>query len=342
MLNTLPIIAVVTRETRLEGLKARYATTSAATFRLKQAVGHEVELRKRRIAKMGRKLDKEQEQVVMAAAMDLAEESEYESEDEAYQRSVGRLMKELDLGYPLKKVDRTFVPNFDFGRCVLVVVTGPDGLVANTAKYVGELPIVAVNPDPARNDGVLLPFEIGDARKAVRRVLDERVKTREITLAEVNTNDGQRMLAFNDFFVGCSSHVSARYTIEAESHIESQSSSGVLVSTGAGSTGWLSSLFNMTAGFCRFAGRAEPEPVRMSWEDRRLMWAVREPFRSKHSSADLVAGILEEANELVIGSQMPTSGVIFSDGIEADFLEFNSGSIARFTVSKQRARLVVG
>ena len=116
----------------------------------------------------------------------------------------------------------------------------------------------------------------------------------------------------------------------------------MLVSTGAGSTGWLSSLFNMTAGFCRFAGERPPEPVTLQWEDRRLMWAVREPFRSKHSSADLVAGMLDERSELVIGSQMPDSGVIFSDGIESDFLEFNSGSIARFTVSKQRARLVVG
>jgi hypothetical protein len=79
----------------------------------------------------------------------------------------------------------------------------------------------------------------------------------------------------------------------------------------------------------------------MNWEDRQLLWAVREPFRSKHSSADLVAGLLNEGSELVIGSQMPTSGVIFSDGVETDYLEFNSGSIARFTVSKQRARLVV-
>jgi hypothetical protein len=342
MHNALPIIAVVTRETRLEGLKARWATASAAAFRLQQAVGHEVELRKQRLVRRGQRLRKEDEDNLLMEVAALADESEYESEDEAYQRSVARLLKELDLGYPVKQIDRTFVPNFDFGRCVLVVVIGPDGLVANTAKYVGDLPIVAVNPDPARNDGVLLPFAISAARSAVRRVLERKAKTREVTLAEVNLNDGQRMLAFNDFFVGCASHVSARYTIEAQLRTESQSSSGVLVSTGAGSTGWLSSLFNMTAGFCRFAGRAEPEPVTMRWEDRRLMWAVREPFRSKHSSADLVAGILEEQNELVIGSQMPASGVIFSDGIEADFLEFNSGSIARFTVSKQRARLVVG
>ncbi len=342
-MNTLPIIALVTRETRLEGLKARWATASAAAFRLQQAVDQEVEVRRKRRAMRGHsEADESADSMLMEVAGAFADEEEYESEDSNYQRAVRQLMQELDLGYPVKKIDRTFLPNFDFGRCVLVVVIGPDGLVANTAKYVGDLPIVAVNPDPARNDGVLLPFEIDAARSAVRRVLDRKAKTREVTLAEVNLNDGQRMLAFNDFFIGCSSHVSARYTIEAEAQIESQSSSGVLISTGAGSTGWMSSLFNMTAGFCRFAGRVEPEPVTMRWEDRRQMWAVREPFRSKHSSADLVAGILAEHNELVIGSQMPTSGIIFSDGVEADFLEFNSGSIARFTVSKQRARLVVG
>src|SRR6185436_822502 len=123
---------------------------------------------------------------------------------------------ELDFGHPVKQIDRTFLPNFDFGRCMLVVVLGQDGLVANTAKYVGDLPIVAINPDPARNDGVLLPFQIADARRVVRRVLDRKQTSREITLAEVNTNDGQRMLAFNDFFIGCASHVSARYTIEAD------------------------------------------------------------------------------------------------------------------------------
>jgi hypothetical protein len=341
MRTLLPIIAVVTRETRLEGLKARWATASAAAFRLQQAVGQEIEVRRQRRAKAGYAGDESADSMLMEVAGEFADEEEYESEDRNYQHAVRQLMGELDLGYPVKKIDRTFLPNFDFGRCVLVVVIGPDGLVANTAKYVGNLPIVAVNPDPVRNDGVLLPFEIAGARSAVRRVLDNKAKTREVTLAEVNLNDGQRMLAFNDFFIGCSTHVSARYTIEAGSQLESQSSSGVLVSTGAGSTGWLSSLFNMTAGICRFGGGHEPHPVTMRWEDRRLMWAVREPFRSRHSSADLVAGFLDEGSELVIGSQMPTSGVIFSDGVESDFLEFSSGSIARFAVSKQRARLVV-
>jgi hypothetical protein len=238
-------------------------------------------------------------------------------------------------------VDRNFLPNFDFLRCLAVVVIGQDGLVANTAKYVGNRPIIGVNPDPTRNDGVLLPFEVLEARKAVLRAIDDKADTRDVTLAEVNTNDGQRMLAFNDFFVGASSHVSARYTLEAGGRSEPQSSSGILISTGAGSTGWLSSLFNMNDGFSRAFGSGGAKRVQLDWEDRRLVWAVREPFRSQHSGADLVAGVLERDEELVIGSQMPSRGVIFTDGVEDDFLEFSSGTIARFSVASQCARLVV-
>jgi NAD kinase len=341
MSQSLPIIAVVTRETRLEGLKARWATARAAAFRLQQAVGHEVELRRARALSKGRKMAATELREVESDAAALLSEEAIESEDEVYQRTVQQLLQDLEIGFPVKRLDRTFLPNFDFGRCVLVVVIGQDGLVANTAKYVGGLPIIGVNPDPARYDGVLLPFHVHQARGAVRRTLDKKSPLREVTLAEVNTNDGQRMLAFNDFFIGASSHVSARYTLEVAGRSEPQSSSGVLVSTGAGSTGWLSSLFNMTAGFCRLSGGDAPEPVAMPWNDTRLMWAVREPFRSRHSSADLVAGLLAEDEELVIGSQMPQHGVIFSDGVESDFLEFNSGTIARVSASKQRARLVV-
>lgn len=249
----------------------------------------------------------------------------------------------------------------DFGRCLAVVVIGQDGLVANTAKYAGDLPIIGVNPDPARNDGVLLPFKVSEARSALRRAIDEQASINEVTLAEVNTNDGQRMLAFNDFFIGAASHVSARYTLDTGMGSEQQSSSGVIISTGAGSTGWLSSLFNMTAGISRLmedsrvslrgdttkadAPFAEPNATigfQLAWDDRRLVWVVREPFRSKQSSVDQVAGFLDEAGELVIGSQMPTGGVIFSDSVETDYLEFSSGMIARFLVSPQRAGLVVG
>jgi len=242
-------------------------------------------------------------------------------------------------------VDRGFVPNFVFGPNDIVVTVGQDGLVANTAKYALQLPIVAVNPDPKRIDGILLPFAVDGARSAVRRVLESKASFRSVTLAEAVLPAGQRMLAFNDLFIGTRSHVSARYRIKLQRRSEPQSSSGVLVSTGAGSTGWLSSVFNMAAGLAQIAGEkqrsAAVQPVRLKWEDPRLAFVVREPFVSKHSGASIVAGMIEPRQELILESLMPSDGVIFSDGVEADFLQFNSGTVARIRAAREKARLVV-
>ncbi|MEL7497874.1 MAG: hypothetical protein AAFN77_09705 [Planctomycetota bacterium] len=333
----LPVIAVVTRETRLQHLKSRWVTFKQAAFRLSNAASNELE-RRRQSMKTG-SFDEVRENMLADAH---ADDDDFLFEDNNYQQAVMDLNDDLDLGYPVTQVNRQHVANFDFGRCLAVVVIGQDGLVANTAKYVGDLPIIGINPDPTRHDGVLLPFSVGDARRMVQRVIKNSYQTKSVTLAEVNTNDGQRMLAFNDFYVGAKSHVSARYTLEYDGEVESQSSSGVLVATGAGSTGWLSSVFNMFHGMQRFFGQQAPSSsVQMNWSDGQLFWAVREPFISRHSSAGMTAGFLNQGNELVIGSQMGTEGVIFSDGIESDYIEFNAGTIARFSVSRQKAHLVV-
>ena len=334
MRDTRPTLVVVTRPTRLQGLKERWVTARAAKFLIKAA--HDVEQERRG----GQNKTAARDAVATLAAAE-ADFGDYEEEDATYQRAREQLARDLDFGLPVKFVDRSYVPNYDFWNCAVVIVLGQDGLVANTAKYVGELPIVAVNPDPKRFDGVLLPFRVSDARTAVGRVLEQRFRFRSVTLAEAMLNDGQRLLAFNDFFAGSRTHVSARYTIEAAGLREPQSSSGVLITTGAGSTGWMSSVFNMVSGVARLLDKEIAGTMRLEWDARRLIWAVREPFESKHSSTRLVAGLLDAPEELIIESLMPTDGVIFSDGIESDFLQFTSGTIARIGVSKQQARLVV-
>jgi NAD kinase len=324
-----PGIAVVTRKTRMEGLLERWTTRPAAKFRLVQA----------KVGELMRVGKADQQAAAQAAQV---EYEDLDREDLVYHETLTRLRSELDFDVPVQYVDRSFLPNLDFARYVVVVVVGQDGLVANAAKYVGNVPIVAVNPDPARFDGILLPFQLSQARTAVSRVLNQQSRLRNVTLAEVNLEDGQRLLAFNDLFVGCSSHVSARYTIKVDRHrSESQSSSGMIVATGAGSTGWLSSVFNMAGGIARSLGGPLTPPPRMKWEDRQLAWAVREPFVSKTSQAELVFGMLKEGAELVVESQMASGGVIFSDGVESDFLQFNGASIARIRVAQQVARLVV-
>jgi len=236
---------------------------------------------------------------------------------------------------------RSLFPTYLFTKNDVVVTLGQDGLVANTAKYVGGQPIVAVNPDPERIDGILLPFSLDQLPAHLAGAISGRARIRSITLAEARLDDKQRLLAFNDLFVGAQSHVSARYRVGYADSTESQSSSGIIISTGAGSTGWLSSIFNQTSGVLSFLGGAPVAPVRLDWEAEKLLFVVREPFASRHSKAGIVAGTLTPGQPLRIESQMPTGGVIFSDGVEADRLEFNSGAIATIGIAPEKANLVV-
>ena len=77
------------------------------------------------------------------------------------------------------------------------------------------------------------------------------------------------------------------------------------------------------------------------WDSPQLQFAVREPFPSRASSTNLVYGCIEANQPLHLTSLMPENGVIFSDGIEADFLAFNAGVKAVIGLAEKRGRLVV-
>lgn len=322
-------LVLVTRKTRLDGLIERFNTRGQAKFYLQQA------------------------------GLDFAD---YEREHDAYSRSLEKTRGQVEgLGLKLQLLDRAVVPTYLFAPTDLVVALGQDGLVANTAKYVGAQPLIGVNPDVERFDGVLLPFRVEQVKRAVEATLAGKAKLREVTLAEAVLSDGQRLLGFNDLFIGARTHVSAHYRLrvthpkppasskkvfEKLRHDEGQvwvrhSSSGVIVSTGAGSTGWLSSVCAMASAVAGALGGKAVDRVSMRWEDPRLFYVVREPFASRHSSAEGAVGFLEKSARLELESLMPSGGVIFSDGMEEDALSFTSGLVARIGPAAQRARLVV-
>ncbi len=269
---------------------------------------------------------------------------EYDREHETYMNAVRTLRRQLEGQVPkMQVIERGFLPNFIFTPQDLVVTIGRDGLVVNTAKYLSGQPIIAVNPDPGRIDGILLPFSPQKAKQAVGRVLEDQANYHSITMAEVALNDGQHLLAFNDFYLGQRTHLSSRYSVTYRQRTERHSSSGVLVITGAGSTGWFSSMQNMAASVSRLLlkDKAPDLPrLRLSWDDRHLVFVVREPFLSKASKINLTAGLLEPGEELRFESHMPENGVIFSDGVEADALAFNAGSVATVRAAERQTKLV--
>ncbi|TGL77200.1 NAD(+)/NADH kinase [Leptospira yasudae] len=265
---------------------------------------------------------------------------DYEAEHEVFHESLDLVQKRISKKIKSKIVERVYVPSFLFSQKNVIVTIGQDGLVANTAKYSKGVPIVAVNPDKERYDGVLLPFDKDNFMHAVENVMGGNFTSKTVRFAEAKLNDGQRLLAFNDLFIGPSSHTSARYKISYNQNLEEQSSSGIIVSTPAGSTGWLSSIFNMAYGV---TGLFEKELTlkRPALQEDQLLFAVREPFQSVRTQIGITAGVLTEKFPLTIESLMPAGGVIFSDGIESDYLRFNSGSIATIGVSSESATLVV-
>ena len=314
-------IVLVTRETRLEELKARFNTVSQARFYVEQLGGNF---------------------------------SDYENEDAAYQSAVGQAQENISQLGRLQVVHRKFLPNFMFGREDIVVVVGQDGLVANTLKYLDGQALIGVNPEPKRYDGLLLPFAVGDLAKIVPELLRAQRPLKSVTMAKASLNNGQTIYAVNDLFIGPKSHGSARYTIKLGEQQERHSSSGVIVSTGLGSTGlgstgWFTSLITganaVAEAFGSQRGARKTPPVlatpRFEWDAQQLFFTVREPFPSMTSAASMVFGRITQNQSLLIESLMPERGVIFSDGIEADFLEFNSGTKAEIKIADKTGHLVI-
>ena len=86
---------------------------------------------------------------------------------------------------------------------------------------------------------------------------------------------------------------------------------------------------------------AERSRFSMPWDTQKLVFVVREPFQSRTSQTNLTAGYVSADNELVLESLMSENGIVFSDGIQNDFLNFNSGTILTIGVAKEKADLVV-
>ena len=226
-------------------------------------------------------------------------------------------------------VSRADLNRFLFAPDDVIVAVGQDGLVANVAKYLNGQPVLGVNPAPDLYDGVLVRIGAGRLAKllAASGAGDIQVESRTMVQAELEA--GETLLALNEIFVGHRSHQSARYRIEAEGEAEDHSSSGLIVASGTGATGWARSIMEATH-----------LELSLGREEHAVGFWVREPFPSIATATKLRAGKITE-KPLFITSRMNEGGVIFADGIEQDFIAFDWGRQARLSPASRVLRLVV-
>ncbi|MFJ6017122.1 hypothetical protein [Streptomyces sp. NPDC092952] len=239
----------------------------------------------------------------------------------------------VPLQWRRSRVERADLDRFLFGPEDVVVVVGQDGLVANTAKYLAGQPVVGIDTDPGRNPGVLVRHRPGDAAALLRAAVTPGGAAEELTMVEAVADDTQRLLALNEIYLGPPGHQTARYRIGPDAPgaaTEAQASSGVLVGTGTGATGWLRSLWQE-----RRSGLRLPAPA-----DDRLLWFVREAWPSPATGTSLVAGELGRGQglRLTVESDRMT---VFGDGMETDALELSWGQTVRLGISATSLRLAV-
>ena len=294
-----PRVVVVHRRTEYDELLARHGTRGQAEFFLRSR---------------GRGIE------------------EAEQRHAANEAALHEVRSAIPLDWRRGEVERADLPRFLFAPDDVVAVVGQDGLVANVAKYLDGQPVVGVNPDPHRNPGVLVPHSPEAAGRllavAASRRIHEHVEAR--TMVEAVMDDGQRLLALNEVFLGHASHQTARYTLTvADGRAERQASSGLIVSTGTGATGWARS-----AWLERRSGLSLPAPT-----DRRLTWFVREAWPSPATGTGLTEGELAGRSSPAMTVESDRL-VAFGDGMESDALALGWGQAIHVQVADQRLRLL--
>ncbi|MFD3724922.1 hypothetical protein [Streptomyces sp. NPDC058671] len=294
-----PRAVLVHRTTEYEELLARHGTHGQAAFFL---------------AARGRSVDPVRER------------------HERSHRALAEVAGAVPLTWRQTRVERADLDRFLFGPEDVVVVVGQDGLVANAAKYLDGQPVIGIDADPGRNAGVLVRHRADRARRLLPYAVGAGATVDELTMVEAVTDDAQRLLALNEIYVGPRGHQTARYTLDLDATAvppEPQASSGVLVGTGTGATGWLRSLWEQ-----RSSALALPSPV-----DARLAWFVREAWPSPTTGTSRVEGLLDPGQGLRLTVESDRL-VAFGDGVESDALDLTWGQTVRLSVAGPRLRLV--
>ena len=292
-----PRVVVVVRPTELEGLLLRHGTREQARFFLETR---------------GRTIDEAAER------------------HEMQQTAIHAVGAQIPVAWRRAKVLRAELDRFLFETEDIVIALGQDGLVANVAKYLHGQLVIGVNTAPQLFEGVLVrnpPSAVGDL---LAQATSDKLQVTARSMVQASTSDGVSLVALNEIFVGHRTHQSARYTLKIAGKSERQSSSGLIVCTGTGSTGWAKSISLGREGCPSLPTAASPD----------LSFLVREAWPSVSTGANLTSGILAEGQTLQITSEMNDGGAAFGDGIEDDRIDLPYGQVLTLTRAATTLRLV--
>lgn len=195
----------------------------------------------------------------------------------------------------------------------LVVTVGGDGTALTASHYIRQGAMLGVNSAPGDSVGHFCHASRADFARKLDDILNDKWEASKLTRLKV-TLDEQPLAEFalNDVLMTheCPA-ATTRYILTVDKYEEEQRSSGIWISTAAGST----------AGICSAGGRVMP------LLSRRIQYLVREPYREHGRSYQLRRGFIEHGDVIQIASKMQ-QGWLYIDGARTAYrLAFGTRAI---------------
>lgn len=211
----------------------------------------------------------------------------------------------------------------DFDDVDMVISLGGDGTFVRAGNFVKNQLIFGINSDPETSEGALVSLFSNDVEK-LNDIIDGKYKTMIRERARVVLNEKEiRELVVNAVFVGAASQFHcSRYVVDFKGHKEEHRSSGILVSTGSGSTGWFKS-----AGGEIF-----------KHDEKKLKFIIREPYNGDRLyRPELVSGEIADGESIEIISTRDYGGVV---AVDDSVYEVKKGDSIKVSLSDFPLRVV--
>lgn len=190
-------------------------------------------------------------------------------------------------------------------KASLVISLGGDNHFQYVSHFVDGTPVVGINSDPKLSEGALDGLLASEYEQLARRLTKDDFEIEEWGRIQVVLN-GKKLpvLAVSEVYMGESHRCyMSRHLLEYRGKVEHQKCSGLVIATGAGSTGWYDSA-------CRFRF---PKGNRFPKTEQKLCFVACEPYHGKLSGTKIVDGTLKASEVLRVRSLNDTTGILSID-----------------------------
>lgn len=220
---------------------------------------------------------------------------------------VKNILKKCKINFQLYNRDKLNKSHFKNKH--LVIAVGGDGTFLRAAHFIDRQLLFGVNPDMKNKEGFFMKSNKKDFEKKLKMIIGGDAKIKKLPRLEAFVNNKKiETPALNEFFIGArKSYHAAKYILQIGDRKERHKSSGILITTPAGSYAWAKSCCSKV----------------MPLDSKNFQFVVREPYEgSVFKNYELKYGILDKNQHIDIISEM-LDGIIVADSVSKEY-SFNN------------------